>query len=104
MLKKEVRIVHISPLYQYVFGLPKHGFPEKRPGGSKLIPLTNGVAMVLHLLSIRYLRAWKIQLVGFNDFKQQPGDPSHISIAHEVEFDKRVLRSLDEAGYIELCD
>lgn len=91
MAEKQVRPIHVNPLYQYVFGLGK-----KKP-----MPITTGVVMILYLLSIRYLRPWKIQLIGFKDFKQGPGNISH---AHDVEMDKKILQGLAEAEYIELCD
>lgn len=88
MVEKQIRLIHINPLYQYVFGLDKSGY---------LTPLTSGIVMVLYLLSIRYLRAWKIQLVGFRHFDD-------VEACHEIEKDKQVLRGLEKAGYIELRD
>lgn len=91
LAEKPMRMINICPLHDYLFGHYK----------GQQGPITNGIIMVLHLLSMRPLAQWTIQLVGFKNFRVAPGD---IAVAHDVERDKEILRKLCDAGYIELRD
>lgn len=91
------RLIHVSPIHDFIFG---HHKGQKGP-------ITNGIVVVIHLLSLRILMNWKIQLIGFSNFRRvdsHEGENGDITAAHDVEKDKQVLQSLAQAGYIELCD
>lgn len=84
-----LRLMHISALSEFCFGHYR---------GENDGPITNGIITILHLLSIRALLPWTIQLVGFKHFDDS------IAPCHNVDKDKELLQNLAQMGYIEMRD